>query len=80
MPPSDEQVRRWEEEAEAKRHFDAQRSQLIETALRKLKKNELIDLMMGLDVFDPSVRWLIEAELDLREKAVRDRGAIGRIA
>ena len=38
-PPSDAQIRRWEEEAEAKRAFDAQRSVLIEASLRKLKKN-----------------------------------------
>lgn len=63
--PSNEQIRRWEEEAEAKRAFDAQRSELIETSLRKLKKQELIDLLMTLDTFDPSVRWSIEKELNV---------------
>ena len=64
-PASDAQIRRWEEEAEAKRAFDAQRSVLIDTALRKLKKDELIDLLMSLDMYDPSVRWSIETELQV---------------
>ncbi len=64
-PPSDAQIRRWEEEAEAKRAFDVQRSVLIEAALRKLKKDELVDLLMSLDTYDPSVRWSIEAELQV---------------
>lgn len=67
LAPSDDQVRRWEEEAEAKQQFDAQRSELIDKALRKLKKDELIELLMQLDMNDPSVRWSIEAELELRK-------------
>ena len=60
IPPSEEEVRKWEEEKEAKQKLNAQRYALIESALRKLKKDELIELLMGLDTFDPAVRWSIE--------------------
>ena len=67
IPPSDEQIRKWEEEKEAKLKFDAQRSELIESALRKLKKEELIELLMRLDTFDPAVRWSIEADIGVKK-------------
>lgn len=66
-PPSDAQIRRWEEQAEAKKAFDAQRSRLIESTLRKLRKDDLIELLMGLDTYDPAVRWSIEAEIGLQK-------------
>ena len=56
IPPSDDQIRKWEEEREAKQKLDALRSELIEAALRKLKKAELIEMMLRLDTFDPAVR------------------------
>ena len=46
IPPSKDQIRKWDEEREAKEKFHAQRSELIEAALRKLKKDELIELLM----------------------------------
>ena len=67
IPPSEDQIRKWEEEKEAKEKFHAQRSELIESALRKLKKDELIELLMRLDTFDPAVRWSIEAEVRLKK-------------
>ncbi len=67
IPASIEQIRKWEEEREAKQKLDAQRSQLIESALRKLKKDELIELLMGLDTFDPAVRWSIEADIGVKK-------------
>ena len=67
IPPSDDQIRKWEEEREAKQKLDALRSELIEAALRKLKKAELIEMMLRLDTFDPAVRWSIEAEVKLKK-------------
>ncbi len=62
-------IRQWQEQREAKERFDALRSGLIEAALRKLKKDDLIDLLMSLDTYDPSVRWSIEAEIKLQKPA-----------
>jgi hypothetical protein len=67
IPPSDEQIRKWEEEKETKLKLDGERSGLIEIALNKLKKSELIELLMRLDTFDPSVRWAIEADIQLKK-------------
>ena len=67
IPPSDDQIRKWAEEKEAKEKFHGQRSELIEAALRKLKKDELIELLMRLDTFDPAVRWSIEADVGLKK-------------
>lgn len=64
---SEEAIQRWKEEAEIKQAFDVLRRQLIEKALRKLKKNELVDLLMDLDTFDPSVRWSIESSLSVQK-------------
>lgn len=67
ITPSDEQLRKWEEEREAKLKLNAQRSELIESSLRKLKKDELIKLLMSLDAYDPAVRWSIEAAIDAKK-------------
>ncbi len=67
IPPSDEQIRKREEEKETKMKFDGERSALIELALNKLKKSELIELLIRLDTFDPSVRWSIEADIHLKK-------------
>ena len=67
ITPSDEQLRKWEEEREAKLKLNARRSELIESALRKLKKDELIKLLMSLDAYDPAVRWSIEAAISVRK-------------
>ena len=67
IPPSDDQIRKWEEEKETKEKFHGQRFELIEAALRKLKKDELIELLMRLDTFDPAVRWSIEADVGLKK-------------
>ena len=67
IPPSDDQIRKWEEEKETKEKFHGQRFELIEAALRKLKKDELIELLMRLDTFDPAVRWSIEADIGLKK-------------
>ncbi|MEQ1828176.1 MAG: hypothetical protein ABL921_19610 [Pirellula sp.] len=67
IPPSEEQMQQWEEEKETKRKLDALRSELIQSALRKLKKSQLIDLLMGLDTYDPTPRWSIEATIDVKK-------------
>ncbi len=67
IPPSDDQIRKWEEEKETKEKFHGQRFELIEAALRKLKKDELIELLMRLDTFDPAVRWSIEADVGVKK-------------
>lgn len=67
IPPSDEQLRKWEEEKQAKMKFDAMRSGLIEAALLKRKKSELVELLMSLDTYDPAVRWSIEAAIGLKK-------------
>ena len=67
IPPTDEQIRKWEEEQEAKKKFYALRSGLIESALLKLKKTELIELLMSLDTYDPAVRWSIEASIRVKK-------------
>lgn len=67
IPPSAAQLRKLAEEREAKEKFNGMRRRLIEAALRKLKKDELIEVMMSLDTYDPSVRWSIESAINLRK-------------
>lgn len=67
IAPSPEKIRQWEKEREASLRFNGLRDGLIESALRKLKKDELIDLLMSLYTYDPAPRWSIEAEIDVKK-------------
>ena len=65
--PTVEQLRQWEEEQQAKEKLNGMRRGLIEAALRRLKKNELIELLMSLDTHDPMPRWSIEAAINVKK-------------
>lgn len=83
MPPSPEQIRRWEEERETAARLDSIRDEKLRKALARTKKAELIDIMMDLSVYDPSPRWEIEQAVKLEkpmELAVHDTRCAIKIA
>lgn len=65
--PSNEQIRKWEEERAEKERLNELRRELIKSALRKQKKEALVELLLSLDTYDPTPRWAIEAFIDLKK-------------
>ena len=67
IPPTAEEIRKWEKAEARKREFELQRADLIARALRKLRKDDLIGILSKLCVENVNARWAIESAIDLRK-------------
>lgn len=67
IQPTPEQIQSWEEKEARKRDCQLQRGKLVEKALQKRRKGELVAILSKLGTDNIHARWAIESELDLKK-------------
>ncbi|MGM0490413.1 MAG: hypothetical protein ACQESR_27120 [Planctomycetota bacterium] len=67
IPRSDEQLERIRRAREAAEQFDRDRLKRLEAALKRVKKAELVELMLRAAQEEKAVEWLVENEIELEK-------------
>ena len=65
IAPSDEELERWRQAAAAAKRFDREREELLQAALKKRKKADLVEVALRLAQHDQASQWLLEQEVGL---------------
>ena len=69
IPPSKEKLQRLQQSIEAAERFDRKRLQLLRSAVRNLKKADLIELTLRVVQEDKACEWMLEQEVGLQKPA-----------
>lgn len=65
IAPSARELERWRQAAAAARQFDRERQELLGSALKRLKKADLVEVAVRIAQQDKASQWLLEQEVGL---------------
>jgi hypothetical protein len=65
IAPSEEELQRWQRAEERARQFDRERVELLRTALKRVRKADLVELTLRLAEEEQANQCLLERELAL---------------